>query len=206
MNAMNKKYVNCAAVAVAVLVGRTAYATTIDFESPAPNTILSTEYAAEGVDFTGAEILALGVGNPPLDPAFPPHSGNQVVYDYPASATPGVITAIAVGADWTSVGGYITGNTVITEYAYDSHGNLLGTASTPGANYIGSGTGYSPNIFLSVSAPGIAYVEFHDTGNTFSLDDFTFQQQSVPDGGSTAILLLVGASALVGLRRLKIAA
>lgn len=202
MSAMNKRYIGCAAMAVAVFVGRAAYATTINFESPAPNTILSTEYAAEGVDFTGAEILSLVGGSPPLNPVFPPHSGNQVAYDY----LNGVITATAVGGDWTSVGGYITGNTSITEYAYDSHGNLVGTASTGGANYIGSGTGLGPNIFLSVSGADIASVQFHDTGDSFVLDDFTFQQQSVPDGGSTAMLLLVGASALVVLRRPKIAA
>jgi hypothetical protein len=37
-----------------------------------------------------------------------------------------------------------------------------------------------PNIFLSVTAPGIAYVQFSDTGNTYTVDDFTLQPIPAP--------------------------
>jgi hypothetical protein len=74
----------------------------------------------------------------------------------------------------------VTGNTDVTLTAYASDGTVLGSASTGGANYIGAGTGLLPNIFLSVAVPGIAYVEFSDTGNTYTVDDFTLQAIPAP--------------------------
>jgi len=174
--------------ALALLVGVSAHsAVVIDFESPADGTILTTEYSAQGVNFSGAAILN---ESGTLNPEFPPHSGNQVVYDY----LDGTITASAVGSLWSSAGGYITGNTAITLEAYDSANNLLGSVSTSGANYIGSGND-NPNIFLNVQADGIAYVKFHDTGNTFTLDDFQFTPVPEPStylAGLGALGMVIG--------------
>ena len=83
------------------------------------------------------------------------------------------------------MGGYITGNTAITLTAYNSNNNVPGSQSTPAANYLGSGTGYLPNIYLSVSAPNIAYVTFHDTGDSFTLDDFSLTPAIQVEGSLT---------------------
>jgi hypothetical protein len=48
--------------------------------------------------------------------------------------------------------------------------------STPAANYVGAGTGVSPNYFLEVTAAGISRCTFSDGGNTFTIDDFTFKK------------------------------
>ncbi len=57
--------------------------------------------------------------------------------------------------------------------ALDASGNVLSTAQTGGPNYVGVGT---PNLLLTVQSSGgpIAVVTFHDTGNTYTVDDFTF--------------------------------
>ena len=160
-----------AVVGLGLLIGASGRAeadVVIGFDNLSSLDIVTNQYQSQGVTFTGAQVLTAGVS---LSSAYPPHSGSNVVYDY----STGVITATtASGKTASMVGGYITSNTVITEYAYDAKGVLLGTSSTPGANYIGAGTGISPNFFLSVTAAGIASVQFHDTGNTFTLDDFTF--------------------------------
>ncbi|MGD0042493.1 MAG: hypothetical protein ABSE84_19160, partial [Isosphaeraceae bacterium] len=116
--------------------------TVIDFDNLATSTIVTNQYA--GLTFSGATVLTKGVN---LNSIYPPESGANVVYDS-TNGTIGVNFASATD----SVGGYITGNTSITLFAYsgiNGTGTLLGTMSTGGANYVGAGTGLSPNIFLS---------------------------------------------------------
>ena len=86
------------------------------------------------------------------------------------------------------VGGYVTGASNVTMTAYDSGGTVMGMFTTPGANFIGAGTGLSPNLYLNydlIPAPYVAYVEFSAGGNFFTLDDFTFQ--AVPAPGAPAV-------------------
>jgi len=171
----------CLALAGANTV-RAAPTFVIDFESLADLDIVDDQFLALGADFGGtASILRAGAS---LSSAFPPKSGSNVIFDDPQLGS-GIIRVDAVGLPWAMAGAFVTGNTDVTLKAYASDGSLLGSASTGGANYVGAGTGLSPNIFLSVSAPGIAYVEFSDTGNTYVVDDFTFQ--AIPAPG--AILL-----------------
>jgi hypothetical protein len=191
-------------------------ADTIDFEDyQTGGNIVTDQYGSLGVIFAGAATLS-SADNSLNSSAFPPRSGNTVLYDY---QVPGAgITATAVGNFWTQVGGYITGNTKITLEAYDSANNLLGSVSTLGRNidFMGAGDPIPlppydlPNTYLSISAPGIAYVRFHDGGNSFTLDDFTFAPNgdaipqivaSVPETGSTLLLCLLALSALFGVNR-----
>ena len=82
----------------------------------------------------------------------------------------------------TSVGAFVTGNTSITESIFRG-ATLLGSVSTGGANYVGAGTGLPPNIFLSISDFGITSAVFTNNlgrGNTFTLDNFTFNTSSTP--------------------------
>jgi hypothetical protein len=59
--------------------------------------------------------------------------------------------------------------------AYDASGNVLGISFTGGPNYSEVGT---PNMLLEVSSgTAIASVVFHDSGNTFTVDDLYFDSQ-----------------------------
>lgn len=166
--------------------------TVIDFESLADQEIVDNQFLSLGADFGGtASILRAGTS---LNPIYPPNSGSNVIFDDPQLGT-GIIRVDAVGSLWAMAGGYVTGNKNVTLTAYASDNSVLGTASTGGANYIGAGT---PNIFLSVTAPGIAYVQFSDSGNTYTVDDFTLQPIPAPG----AILLGgIGAGLVSWLRR-----
>jgi hypothetical protein len=161
---------------------RAAPTIVIDFESLADLEVVDDQFLALGADFGGtASVLQAGTT---LNPLFPPNSGVNVIYDDPSLGS-GIIRVDAVSSLWAFAGGYVTGNTDVTLTAYAIDGTVLGSASTGGANYVGAGTGLLPNIYLSVAAQGIAYVEFSDTGNTYVVDDFTLQ--AIPAPG--AILL-----------------
>jgi hypothetical protein len=194
MKKMIFAFVLCLALAGAN-TARAAPTIVIDFESLADLDVVDDQYLAAGADFGGtASILQAGAS---LNPIFPPNSGVNVIYDDPALGT-GIIRVDAVCYLWAMAGGYVTGNTDVTLTAYATDGTVLGSASTGGANFIGASTGLLPNIFLSVTAPGIAYVEFSDNGNSYVVDDFTLQ--AIPAPG--AILLGGIGAGLVGwLRR-----
>jgi hypothetical protein len=185
-----------AAVVCLVVVGIQAAqaAVVIDFDNQPELTVVSTQYAGLGAAFSGAQVVSQG---PNLNPNFPPVTAPNVVFDY----LDGVIRVDSVGPDWNSAGGYITGNTSITLTAFASDNSVLGSTATSGPNYIGAG---SPDIFLSVAAPNISYVTFSDHGNSFTLDNFTFEPnaRAVPEQASLicwAIVLACGA--VVAVRR-----
>lgn len=148
--------------------------TTIDFEGYPALTRITNQYEKQGVDFAGAWILT----GDHLNPAYPPHSGVNVVsdVDYHIQAT------ATDGTDWSEVGGYVTGLYKVTMTAYDAQGNVLGSNSTTGRNTLGSAvpTG-PPNEKLDVKAANIAYVNFVGTKipghQDFVLDDFFFQTE-----------------------------
>ncbi|MBX9258462.1 hypothetical protein H1Q63_31870 [Desmonostoc muscorum CCALA 125] len=154
-----------------------ALAAVIDFDSLSDFEIVDDQFLSLGADFNGtASILQLGST---LNPDFPPVSGNNIIYDNPSLGS-GIIRIDAVDSFWSSVGGFVTGNTNVTLTAYNASNSILGTASTGGANYNGAGTGLLPNIFLSITSPDISYVTFQDSGNTYTIDNFTFTK-SVPE-------------------------
>lgn len=135
---------------------------------------LASNVDGNGVTFTGATVLACGSS---LNcTSFPPFSGRNVVYDQPGFG--GLITAIfepSVGKV-DKVSSRITGNTNITMTAYDKDNLVIQSVQTGGRNYVGVGT---PNMLLSVTSAdkSISKVTFHDSGNTFTIDDFTFNSQ-----------------------------
>jgi hypothetical protein len=155
-------------------IGKTAEAAVINFDNLHSGEIVDNQYLDLGVDFNGSpSVLTQGDG---LDPNFPPVSGNNLVYNYPFDA----ITVNAVNSAWDNVGGYVTSGFGVTLTAYDANNRVLGMASTSGSNVLNSTTGLSPNIFLKVVASNIAYVKFMAQdgagGNSFTLDDFTFER------------------------------
>jgi len=141
----------------------------LNFEGFPDFTVVTNQYISQGVTFTGATILTAGVS---LNPAFPPRSGTAVIFDFDLSFA-GLMTATFT-SPVTRASGYITGNTVITLTCFDGANNLLGSASTPGANFVTAGTGFPPNLLLQVTSPGIAKCTFNDHGNSYTVDDFTF--------------------------------
>ncbi|MBW4677658.1 MAG: hypothetical protein KME52_27765 [Desmonostoc geniculatum HA4340-LM1] len=154
-----------------------ALAAVIDFDSLSDFEIVDNQFLSLGADFNGtASILQLGSS---LNAQFPPVSGNNVIYDNPSLGS-GIIRIDAIDSFWSSVGGFVTGNTNVTLTAYNASNSILGTASTGGANFDGAGTGLLPNIFLSITSPDISYVTFEDSGNTYTIDNFTFTK-SVPE-------------------------
>ena len=146
-----------------------------------------------GVTFAGAQVLACGASlncGP-----FPPFSGKNVVYDAPNLGS-GVITAtfdIHVTGRVDKVSARITGNRNVTMTAFNANGGVLGSMQTGGPNYVGSGSGLPPNILLEIesTSDAIAKVVFHDSGNTYTIDDFAFRgamQTVVLDPGHGQIL------------------
>jgi predicted chitinase len=148
--------------------------TTIDFDTLPDRSPVTGQYESQGVTFGGGSVLSESTQSL-NSPQFPPHSGNNVIYDDP-SLGGGLITAAPTGGDFTDVGAYVTGNVAITMTAYDSGGSVVGTQSTGGPNYAPDGV---PNLLLEIQAPHISYVTFNDHGNTFTVDDFFFSAQPV---------------------------
>jgi PEP-CTERM motif len=144
-----------------------AVTTVIGFDNVPEGTIATSQYT--GVVFSGASVLT---ENSELNPAFPPKSDPNVVYDY----LNGTIT-LDFTVPVSEIGAYVTGNFSITESIYDG-ATLLGTTATGGANATGAGTGLDPNIFLDLSSmENITSAVFTNNqggaSNTFTLDDVT---------------------------------
>lgn len=165
------------AILLALGVGKAGLAAVITFDTLSAGEIVDNQYLDMGIDFNGnPSVLTAGGG---LAPAYPPVSGNNLSYNYPSDA----IRVDAVGSSWESAGAYVTGIQKVTLTAYDANNRVLGTTSTSGSNYLNSGTGLPPNIFLRIIASDIAYVKFmaeKQLGvNSFTLDDFTFEPKLV---------------------------
>jgi hypothetical protein len=184
------KSVITTALALSLFACCDAYADVITFDNLPDGTIVTNQFA--GVSFTGAQVLTAGVD---LNPLFPPVSNPNVVFDF----LNGTITATFT-TPVTSVGAFVTGNTSITESIFRG-ATMVGSVSTGGANFIGAGTGLPPNIFLSISDFDITRAVFTDTGNSFTLDNFTFTPVPSPIVGAGLPGLILACGVLLGLAR-----
>lgn len=166
--------------------------TTLGFDDIPEGTVASNQY--NGLVISGGSVLTL---DSILNPQFPPRSDPNVLYNY-ADANISILFTTAVD----SIGGYITGNTVVTLSAYDG-ATLLGTISTSGPNYVGSGG--TPNEFLQLMFPNITSAVFTGVSgfeNSFTLDDLTvggdITVNGIPEPATWAMMLIgfgaIGAS------------
>jgi hypothetical protein len=131
---------------------------------------------------------------------YPPHSGANVVY----SGSSSFIEADAVGSPWSSVNLWYTSapNGLFID-AYDSSNTLLTS--------VHGGINSETSSLLSLSASDISYVKIHDTGNLFTIDDFTFSPTVAAPEPSTLAYAATGVLTLVGFvwrkrRRARVAA
>ena len=164
----------------------------IDFEGYPGGTSITNQYA--GVLFTNAIVLQAPDYNY-LN--YPAHSGTNVVYSGDSSS----MTAASTSGTWSHVGlWYTSAITGLYLEAYDASNTLL--ASSFG------GTNYGSNSSLDVSASGIAYVIIHDSGNFFTVDDFTYTATTTatPEPSTLAIAGLGGMALVVFARRRRAAA
>jgi|SRR5215469_953156 len=172
----------------------------ITFEGYPGYTVFTTQYP--GVNFNGATVLSLADGT--LNPAFPPHSGENVVYNPTGPMT------INFASPVQYFEGYFTYNAGLTIDAYNSSNTLLGVYnSLCTANYQGAGTACSPNELGEVTGSNISYVVITGGGgNNFTLDDAEFTGSvdtvAAPEPGSF-VLLGSGLLGLAGAARRKLA-
>ena len=151
----------------------------VDFENLNNYDVVGNFYNYLGVEFVGAVVLGQGESLNYLQ--FPPHSGVNVVYDYPDYIEPGKITIIFdsnVAGYVNRVGGYITGNRNVSMTAYDDNGYIIDSVETGGANCCDIGT---PNKLLEITtSTNISTVVFFnggERGNTYTVDDFFFTSE-----------------------------
>jgi hypothetical protein len=156
----------------------------IDFEGYTAATPITTQYAAYGVTFAGATVLVQNVN---LNSPYPPHSGTSVVYDETGHG--GTVT-LSFARPVSSVAGFLTSLGSVGLACFDRNGGLIGASTLPAANYLGAPFGIAPNFLVAVTGRGIMRCVFQGgtSGNTFTLDDLTFDPTAggrIPPGAST---------------------
>jgi RHS repeat-associated protein len=131
-----------------------------------------------GPNVTGLSVSRFGGYS---DAAFPPHSGDVVIWD----ATDSTIT-IDFASSIQSFGIWYTSFDPLTLQAFDQEANLLGSAV--GVPNTDGTTGLSS--FLAFSDPAISSVTLTSTPGLFTLDDLTFGSGSsaVPEPGNLILL------------------
>ena len=157
-----------------------------------------------GALFSHATAITAGVS---LNEAqYPPHSGQNVVFDDGGPITVGFQSATA-----SSVSGYFTYTTQLTLRAFDNSNNVLQTLfSSSSDNRATSGVGGNELLQFSVSGIDHLLISGAPSGSSFTLDDFSFQlspnTSSVPElPASTHLALCIGlfGSGLAGARHYR---
>lgn len=107
---------------------------------------------------------------------YPPHSGNSVAFSI---SNPVIDAYFDMDTDYVSLW-YTSLSNLVLE-AYDQSGSLL-------ASIIGA-PNYGTNNMLSLNVEGISRVSIHDSGNFYTIDDFSFNKSvGVPEPAVIALL------------------
>jgi len=160
--------------AVGVTASAQASTTVITFDDLGDYVAVTNQYAAENVLF-GGDTTTL---------QYPDYNyGGYPYVSYPNvvfSPSDGYIELMPVSGTFSSVGAYASDYYGLTLTAYDASDNPIGSAT------IGNSYGYS--TWISVSAPGIASVQFTGTPGYFTLDNVTVTG-GVPEASTWAMML-----------------
>lgn len=97
------------------------------------------------------------------DSGYPPHSGDAVLFSI---ATPYIDAIFETPVDFFSLWYTVNTSTFYID-AYDSDDNLISTISG-GVNY-----GSNSYLEMSLESSNIKRLRMHDSGNYFTIDDFT---------------------------------
>lgn len=164
------------ALLLAVLTGQPALATVLTFEGIPDSTPITTEFP--GFTFTNATVITAGITLNEFE--FPPHSGDNVVFD------DGSLIITVFDSPQASVAGFFTYLVPITLIAFDALNNLVAMDTSDFLSNVAlSGDpGSSPNEVLQVAfAGGIKTVVIQGdlVGSSFVLDDLTFNPLAVPE-------------------------
>jgi hypothetical protein len=125
---------------------------------------------------------------------YPPHSGDAVLFSY---STPYIDAIFDIPVDNVSMWYSSTSSFVLD--AYDVNDNLI--ASTSG------GPNYGTNSLITISTQGddIKRLRMHDSGNYFTIDDFTAEfltgEPTITPIPAAILLLGSGLLGIAGIRR-----
>jgi hypothetical protein len=189
---MKIKRLVCLASGIAIFsVSAVCFGTAISFEGLTDSASVGSAYSGLGVNFSSTTVLTAGISLNEFE--FPPHSGNNVVFDDGGPLRGTFSTPVSF------LSAYLTYMVPVTLYAYDSSGSVIGSVSSASlANTVSSGG--TPNELLALSSAGgiQSFAFVGDTiGGSFTLDDFSFTPAgAVPDGGSCAALFGISLAAL----------
>jgi hypothetical protein len=152
---------------IGVAAAQSAFAetTSLTFDDILDGITITSQYQGIGVLVSGAVALDA------LHTPWPANSSPNVAY-----APTGLMTFTVnstITGDIQSVSAYISGDTSVGIYAYDSGGALVGQAVTGGA---------SNNQLVSVTSSGgpIASIQIHDGGSSFAIDTLDFVSTPPP--------------------------
>lgn len=172
----------------------------VDFEGLSDGDSLTNQIP--GLTFTQATVIAAGVSLNEFE--FPPVSGTNVVFD------DGGPIRIDFASPQSNVGGYFTYSAPLVFEGFDAASASLGTVLSAFASNLGlsGAAGSSPNEWLVLTAPGIAYVTLRadSSGGSFTVDNLTYDNQPtnatpVPEPGTIGLVVFGG---LAGIRRRQI--
>jgi hypothetical protein len=178
---MGLVWLGCISIASAAVV-------TYGFDTFNDGASLTNQYG--GLNFSNAKVLKSGFSLNEF--AFPPHSGDGVVFD------DGGPIVIEFNSPVQSVSGHFTYLEGMTLTAYDSHDHLLAMANAAYFTNLADGTGdpgSAANELLSIASAGdlIARVVIRsaDEGGSLVLDDLTTISSVtvLPEPGTLALVL-----------------
>lgn len=142
----------------------------------------------QGVDFGPESTILENQVYGYNDAGYPPHSGHAVLFSI---SVPYIDAVFDTPIDNVSL--WYTSASVFVMDAYDSSNNLIGSSVGP--------SNYGTNSFLQVSSGlmNIKRVRMHDSGNYFTVDDFTAEfvtgDPNIPEPSS----FVLSALGLIGL-------
>lgn len=128
--------------------------------------VVNNQFQQHGVIFNNAIALC------PSNPAFPPHSGKNVLMGSPKN---GLIEAKFL-YPMSAVSGFVTSSRRTVLSAYDVNNQLIAEVELAEANLANSNSSLPPNTELFLAASNIYRVVFYAFGGHLTVDDISFSR------------------------------